>query len=129
MTDKDEPATIYMYSDLTKQIINAGFTVHNQLGFGFLEKVYHNALAIELTKRGLQTETQRPIIIRYDEKVVGEYYADILVNNSVIVEVKAVKDINPAHEAQLVNYLKATGIKVGLLMNFGESLIFKRKVF
>ena len=120
---------MYKHSDLTEQIINAGFAVHNKLGYGFLEKIYHNALIIELSKKGLKIEAETPIKVLYDDMIVGEYYADILVNNSVIIEIKAVQTLTPAHETQLVNYLKATGIEVGLLMNFGSSLTVKRKVF
>lgn len=119
----------YKYSELTGQIIEAGLAVHNKLGYGFLEKVYHNAFALELRKRGLNAEIERAINVFYDGKVVGEYFADIIVNRCVIVEVKAVKDLSDIHETQLVNYLKATGIEIGLLMNFGQSLKFKRKIF
>ncbi|MCD4831160.1 MAG: GxxExxY protein [Anaerohalosphaeraceae bacterium] len=120
---------MYKHSELTKQIINAGFTVHNELGFGFLEKVYHNALIIELTKQGFDVEAEKQIDVYYDGQIAGQFYADLIVNKNVIVEIKAVSTLNPAHETQLVNYLKATKIKVGLLLNFGKSLEVKRKVF
>jgi len=103
--------------------------VHNTLGFGFLESVYQNALLIELEKNGLQAKKEVPIKVFYEEKSVGDYVADIIVEDKVILELKSVKEIHPAHEAQLTNYLKATGIEVGLLINFAESVRVKRKVF
>ena len=120
---------MYKHSELTGQIIKAAQDVHNTLGYGFLEKVYHKALLIELPKCGLLTESEKQIMVKYDSQPVGEYFADILVENKVILEIKAVKQINPEHEAQLVNYLKATNIDVGLLLNFGPSLQVKRKIF
>jgi GxxExxY protein len=117
------------YSELTEKIIKAAYTVHNALGFGFLEKVYQNALAIELKKMGLDIGTESPISVYYEDKIVGQYVADIIVAKKVILELKAVKNLSEAHEVQLVNYLKATGIEVGLLINFGHSVDVKRKVF
>ncbi|MCD6388820.1 MAG: GxxExxY protein [Desulfobulbaceae bacterium] len=105
-------------NDLTYSINGAVFEVSRTLGFGFLEKVYENALLAELRERGLQAESQFPIKVQYKDKVVGEYFADILVENKVILELKTVENISKIHEAQLLNYLKATGIKVGLLVNF-----------
>ena len=105
-------------NDITYAINGAVFEVHKILGPGFLEKVYENSLVIELRKRGLKTETQVPIKVRYKDNIVGEYYADLLVENNVIVELKTVDKIEKIHEAQLLNYLKATGIQVGLLVNF-----------
>jgi GxxExxY protein len=99
------------------------------LGYGFLEKVYHNALLIEMPKLGLLAESEKQIEVEYDGRSVGEYFADILVENKVILEIKAVKQVGPEHEAQLVNYLKATNIDVGLLLNFGPSLQVRRKIF
>jgi GxxExxY protein len=117
------------YSDLTEKIIEAAYTVHNVLGFGFLEKVYKNALVIELRKMGLNVLKEEPITVYYENEIVGQYVADIIVDKKVILELKAVKDIAEIHEVQLVNYLKATGIEVGLLINFGHSVQIKRKVF
>jgi len=117
------------YSDLTEKIINAAYKVHNVLGFGFLEKVYQNALMIELKRMGLKVTSEMPIKVYYRNEIVGEYIADIIVEDKVILELKAVKDLAEIHEVQLVNYLKATGIEVGLLINFGHSVQVKRKVF
>ena len=115
--------------ELTGKIIGCAFTVFNQLGHGFLEKVYENALAIELRKSGLRAEQGFPITVRYGGQVVGYFEADLFVEGKVIVEIKAVAHLASAHEAQLVNYLKATGIEVGLLINFGLSVEVRRKIF
>ena len=120
---------MYKHSELTGQIIKAAQDVHNTLGYGFLEKVYHKALLIELPKCGLLVESEKQITVEYDGQSGGEYFVDILVENKVILEIKAVKQINPDYEVQLVNYLKATKIDVGLLLNFGPSLQVKRKIF
>lgn len=118
------------HKEVTEQIIGAAFEVHNQLGSGFLEKVYKNAMQVELNQRGLKCETESQIKIIYKETVVGEYYADLFVNESVIVELKVAKQYNPADEPQLLNELKATRVKVGLLINFGkEKVEFKRFVY
>ncbi|NTW60684.1 MAG: GxxExxY protein [Nitrospirae bacterium] len=114
---------------LTEKIIEAFYNVYNTLGHGFLEKVYENALLIELKKLGLLAVTQSPIQVRYNGSVIGEYFADILVENRIIVEIKAAKTIGPDHEAQLLNYLKATSLEVGLILNFGPKAEFKRKIF
>ena len=116
------------HKELTAKIIDCAYKVHRELGFGFLESVYQNALVIELTKAGLKSEREKRIQVYYDGKVVGEFVADILVKEKVILELKSVSQVHPAHEAQLINYLKATGIKVGLLINFGEKVEIKRKV-
>ena len=116
------------HKELTAKIIDCAYKVHRELGFGFLESVYQNALVIELTKAGLKSEREKRIQVYYDGKVVGDFVADILVEEKVILELKSVSQIHPAHEAQLINYLKATGIKVGLLINFGEKVEIKRKV-
>ena len=112
---------------LTKTIIGCAFEVHNVLGAGFLEKVYGNALRIELLKQGLKVKQQEPIQVYYEGQVVGSYYADLWVEDQVIVELKAVRSLSKAHEVQLVNYLTATGIDTGLLLNFGTSVQVKRK--
>ena len=106
--------------ELTKKIIQCAFKVSNTLGSGFLEKVYENALAHEIRKTGLSAEQQYPISVIYDGVVVGEYIADIVVNDIVLVELKVVKEIDNMHKAQCINYLKATGLKVCLLINFGQ---------
>ena len=117
------------HKELTSKIIECAYKVHNTLGFGFLEAVYQNALLIELIKAGLQAEKDKKIKVYYDNQVIGDYMADIIVEGKIILELKSVKELHPAHEAQLVNYLKATGLEVGLLLNFGESMEIKRKVF
>ena len=119
----------YKHSEITEKIIKAYSNVYNKLGFGFLEKVYENSLMIELKKSGLNCAKQFSIKVIYDGLQVGEYFADILVENSVIVELKVAESLHPDHEAQLVNYLKATEIEVVILLNFGTKPEFKRKVF
>jgi GxxExxY protein len=118
----------YKHEEITEQIINAAHTVHNKLGYGFLEKIYHNSLVIELRKRNLFVEPEKPIKVNYDKQTVGEFFADIVVDNKVIVEVKAADRHNPVFEAQLLNYLRATGLEVGLIINFGTSVEVKRMV-
>lgn len=105
-------------NDITYAINGAVFEVNRILGSGFLEKVYENALLVELKRRGIKAQSQVPIKVLYKEKVVGEYIADLLVEDKVIVELKTVENIDKVHEAQLLNYLKATGIRVGILVNF-----------
>ena len=117
-----------MYTELTEKIIGCAFKVYNQLGAGFLEKIYENALAIELKDAGLSAQQQYPIKVYYNEIVIGDYIADIVVEDRVIIELKAVNNLAKAHEVQLVNYLKATKIEVGLLINFGDTISVKRKV-
>ena len=118
-----------LHKDITEKILKGYYKVYNELGFGFLEKVYENALLIELTSMGLNCVKQKPIKVHYKEQLVGEYFADIIVNNSVIIELKAAEVLVEEHEFQLINYLKATEIEVGLLLNFGKEPVFKRKVF
>ena len=118
-----------LYSDITDKILKAFYTVYNKLGFGFLEKVYENALLVELIEMNLYCEKQKPIKVYYRNKIVGEYYADIMVENKVILELKAAERLAEAHELQLINYLKATELEVGLLLNFGKTPAFSRKVF
>ena len=118
----------YKHKELTGEIINAAHTVHNELGYGFLEKVYHKSLFIELSKRGYSIEFEKPIEVRYDNQVVGEFFADLLVENKVVVEVKAAGKYANVFEAQLLNYLKAMGLEVGLIINFGPSVEVKRMV-
>lgn len=119
----------YQYSDISQSILKSFYRVYNTLGYGFLEKVYENAMSIELRRMGLVCVTQQPIDVYYEEEKVGIYYADLIVNNCIIVELKAADGLIPEHEAQLTNYLKATNIEVGLLLNFGRQPQHKRKVF
>ena len=114
-------------SELTDRILKACYQVHNELGIGFSEKVYERALKIALVELGLKAECQVPIEVRFRGQVVGEFFADVLVENSVIVELKAVKSLLPEHQAQLINYLKATNLETGLLINFAiKGLEIKR---
>lgn len=116
------------HETVTGKVIGCAMAVHRRLGPGFLESVYQNALLHELRKAGLSAEVERPIQVRYDGVIVGEFVCDVLVDGIVMVENKAVQALAPAHEVQLVNYLTATGVEVGLLLNFGaQRLEFKRK--
>ena len=117
------------HQELTQKIIGAFYTVYNTLGYGFLENVYENALKIELQKMGLHVVSQFAINVYYDGQVVGEFFADLLVEDQVIVELKAVRSSLPEHEAQLLNYLNATRYEVGLLLNFGIKPQIERKIF
>ncbi len=117
------------YEEKTDLIIKAFFKVYNQLGYGFLEKVYHNAFQIELKKLGFDVKSQYPINVYYEGFQVGDYYADIVVDDCIIIENKAIEALREEHEFQLINYLKATEIEVGLLFNFGKTPSFKRKYF
>ena len=119
----------YKHSDTTESIIKCYYKVYNALGYGFLEKVYENALFLELRNMGLFVEKQKQIKVYYENQQVGEYYADLIVSESVIVEIKAAESLCEEHEFQLINYLKATEIEVGLLLNFGKKPELKRKVF
>jgi len=118
-----------LHEDLTEKIIGAFYKVYNTLGYGFLEKVYENALKIELNDLGLQAVAQMPVSVYYKGQVVGQYFADLCVEKAVIVELKAAESLSEAHEVQLINYLKSTGIEVGLVLNFGKKPEFSRKVF
>src|SRR5215217_4343662 len=109
------------YKEVTEQIIGCAFRVFNKMGFGFAESVYENCLLIELERAGLKAEAQKVIAVHYDGLLVGEFVADILVDNVVIVELKSVRELATAHEVQLVNYLTATGKPIGLLINFSET--------
>lgn len=119
----------YKHTEITDKVIKGFYKVYNTLGYGFLEKVYENALYIELKEMGLFVEKQKQIKVYYGEKEVGEYYADIVAENNVIVELKAAESLCEEHEFQLINYLKATDIEVGLLLNFGKKPGIRRKVF
>jgi GxxExxY protein len=121
--------SLYKHSDLTEQIIGSFYTVYSALGYGFLEKVYVNALMIELRQRGMNANDEFKINVYYSGQQIGEYYADLIVNDLVILEIKAVKNLADEHEAQLLNYLKATPYEVGLLLNFGPKPETKRRSF
>ena len=117
------------YQEVTETIIGCAYRVYNKMGFGFVESVYEKCLLIELRKAGLKTESQKPITVYYESEIVGEFVADIIVNDAIILELKSVRRIIKAHEVQLVNYLVATGKPVGLILNFGEKKVeIKRKV-
>jgi GxxExxY protein len=115
--------------DVARAVIQAFYRVYDTLGSGFLERVYESALAIELRRRGLVVERQAPITVFYEGEQVGEYFADLLVEECLIVEVKAAETLAVEHEAQLVNYLKATTIDLGLLLNFGPKPQIRRKIY
>ncbi len=124
-----EIGTEIKYKELTEKIIGCAYRVYNKMGYGFLESVYEKCLLIELRKVGLHAESQKPITVYYDDEVVGEFIADIIVENTIILELKSVRRVLRAHEVQLVNYLVATGKSVGLVLNFGEHKVeIKRKV-
>jgi GxxExxY protein len=118
-----------LYEDITEIIIGAAHEVHKELGFGFLEAVYGNALFKELQSRGLKCECQKSINVYYKGEIVGHYVPDMIVEDKIIIELKAVADLRPEHEWQLVNYLTACHLNVGLLINFGHSVKVKRKIF
>jgi GxxExxY protein len=120
----------FPHREITEAVLGAAFEVYNNLGYGFLERVYHRALQVELLKRGVRTELEKRIIVRYKNVVVGEYDADLIVEDCVIVEVKIAPQYDKRDEAQLLNELKATRLKVELLLNFGRTKVeFKRLVF
>jgi GxxExxY protein len=119
----------FPHQELTKSLIGVYYDVYNELGYGFLEKVYQNSMLIELKRRGFEVESQKKLGVYYKKEIVGEYFPDIIVNNSVIIELKCVEYIVEAHECQLLNYLKATNCEVGLLLNFGKYSQFIRKIF
>jgi GxxExxY protein len=118
-----------LHKEITEKLIKCYYKVYNTLGYGFLEKVYENAFALELQQNGLDVKCQFPIKVYYENKIVGEYYADIIVNNLIIIELKASTCLLEEHECQLINYLRATEIELGLLLNFGKEAEYKRKVF
>lgn len=119
----------FKHTDLTEQIIKAFYKVYNTLGYGFLEKVYENAMYIQLRNMGFFVEKQKRVKVFYEEQQVGDYFADLIINDQIIIELKASESLCEEHEHQLINYLKATEIEVGLLLNFGKKPEFKRKVF
>jgi GxxExxY protein len=117
-----------IYQETTSVILKCFYQVYNTLGFGFLEKVYENALFLELKNHGLNCQKQLPITVYYHGNPVGDYYADIVVENKIIIELKATESLAEEHEHQLINYLKATNIEIGLLLNFGREPQIKRKI-
>lgn len=117
------------YEKITFDIIKSFYKVYNTLGHGFLEKVYENALSLELKKLGYNVESQKAINVYYDNQEVGNYYADLLISDEIILELKTVEKLKDEHKFQLVNYLKATDIEIGLLLNFGKKPEVKRVVF
>ena len=119
----------FKYKELTEKIIEIFYRVYNKLGYGFLEKVYEKAMMIEFKKENISAVSQSAIKVLYEGEIVSEYFADILILGKIIVEIKAVKNIAEEHEAQLLNYLKAIDIEVGLLLNYGPKPSFKRKAF
>jgi GxxExxY protein len=118
-----------LHKEITGKIIEAFYKVNNTLGYGFLEMVYENAMKIELIRMGLKVGQQKNIKVYYESNEVGDYFADLIVNDVVIIELKAAESLCEEHEAQLINYLKATTAEVGLLLNFGKKVEFKRKIF
>ncbi len=118
----------FRHSIITGKVIKAYYNVYNKLGYGFLEKVYENAMMIELNKQGLKCQKQIPIAVYYENEIIGDYFADIIVEDKVILELKAAECLIEEHEIQLLNYLKATEIEVGMLLNFGKEVEYKRKV-
>lgn len=119
----------YLLSEKTGEILQAFFHVYNELGYGFLERVYKNALYKELKRRGFDCSTERSIPVYYEGELVGDFFADIIVDSNIILELKAVKQLMPEHEVQLMNYLRATDAEVGLLLNFGPEPQKRRIVF
>lgn len=119
----------FPHQELTRKIIGIYYDVYNELGYGFLERVYQNAMLIELKKRGYQVESNKKLTVYYKKEVVGEYIPDIIVNDLVILELKAVEHLIEAHENQILNYLKATDCEIGLVLNFGKDPQFIRKIF
>jgi GxxExxY protein len=126
---KADLETEMLHENITEQILKGFYKVYNTLGYGFLEKVYENALLVELREMGLNVRQQHPITVYYGFDVIGEYFADLLVQDCVIVELKTAEQLRSEHIAQLTNYLKATNLEVGLLLNFGNNPEFKRIVF
>ena len=126
--DGQDRKTALALQDLTEKVLAACFEVANELGSGFVESVYEKALLIALHQRGIEAECQVPLKVMFRNEVVGDFYADILVGNKLIIELKAVRNLVSEHQAQLINYLKATGIEIGLLINFGNSKLEYRRL-
>jgi GxxExxY protein len=118
-----------LHKDLTNKIIKCFYNVYNELGGGFLESVYEKSLSIEFEKMNLSFENQRSLDVYYKNKLVGEFIADVVVEGKILIEIKAVTTLSPLYKAQLINYLKAAGIKIGFLVNFGAKLEFRRVIY
>lgn len=118
-----------LHKEITEKILKSFYAVYNKMGYGFSEKIYENSLIVEMQKHGLVCQQQKRIPVYYETYMVGEYFADIIVNNAVILELKAVKAITSEHETQLFNYLRATQVEVGYVLGFGEKPQFKRILF
>lgn len=121
--------TDLLHKEISKPILKVFYDVYNQLGYGFLEKVYQNAMYFELKSQGYKVEAQKQIEVYFRNQLVGEFYADLLIEDAIIVELKACEHLVNSHIAQLMNYLKATQIEIGLVLNFGETPEFKRLVY
>ena len=119
----------FEYKEITHKIIGAAYQVFNELGFGFLESVYHNAMLIELAKYDLKVESEKPLKVYYDDQIVGEFNSDLFVENTVVVELKSVQNIAKGHEVQLVNYLNGLRKEIGLLINFDPSGVEVKRKF
>jgi len=119
----------YLHQEITERIIKCFYEVYNQLGYGFLEKVYERAMLKELSGKGLRVQSQVPVKVFYKGENVGDYFADVIVNELIIVELKATEAVVEEHELQLINYLKATEMEIGLLLNFGRKPEVRRKIF
>jgi GxxExxY protein len=117
------------YKEITHKIIGSAYTVYNELGFGFLESVYHKAMLIEVAKNGLKVESERPLEVYYDDQIIGKFYADLIVDDTIIVELKSGQRIAKEHEVQLVNYLNCIRKDIGLLINFGPKQIESKRKF
>lgn len=118
-----------LHQNLSDTILKIYFEVYNELGYGFLEKVYQNAMYFELKSQGYKVEAQKQIKVYYKSQLVGDYFADLLIDNSIILELKACECLMDEHKAQLLNYLKATDVEIGLLLNFGATPEFKRSIY
>lgn len=130
MLEAPDEGELFPHKEITEAIIGSSFEVYQHLGYGFLHRVYHRALQVELLRRGFRAEWEKRINVQYKDVIVGEYDADLIVEDSVLVEIKIAPQYDKRDEAQLLNVLKATGLKIGLLLNFGRSKVeFKRLIF
>lgn len=120
---------MFKHADVTEAIVRTFLTVYNTLGYGFAEKIYHGSMLIELRRNGLSVCSEQPISVQYRGTVVGEFFADIVVNDCVVIELKAVRELIDEHRAQLLNYLKSSRYEVGMLLNFGKEPQYERKAY
>jgi GxxExxY protein len=120
---------VFLHKNLSDAILKIYFDVYNELGYGFLEKVYQNAMYFELKSKGYKVEAQKQIKVFYKEQIVGEYFADLIIDDKITLELKACECLRDEHQAQLLNYLKATKVEVGILLNFGATPEFKRLIY